>query len=164
MLTATTFSFEEVMNFFKDRFYGIDCSFSLTQNTNENTENLTDILGFKAKFMRIQERIDQFITLGAKNIDLMSALSSKNTGEESTFFQIGRVDFVVRDPSITGQIEFISEMKGTRFFREVAIASFRRNGKSMVEISYDWTNAAGLHGHSLLEFIKNPKKFMAERF
>jgi hypothetical protein len=70
----------------------------------------------------------------------------------------------VRNPGIMGNVEFLSEMKGARFFREVAIASFRRNGKSMYEISYDWGNAAGLHGRSLLEFIKDPKGFMEERF
>lgn len=164
MQATTTFSLEGVSNFFTEKFCKFDCDFSLAKNTNENTDNLIEILGFKAKYLRIQEKIDQFIKLGAKGVDLMSALSPKNTGEQSIFYQIGRVDFIVRVPSIMGNIEFLSEMKGKIFFREIALATFRSGGKSMYEISYNWENAAGLHGLSLLEFIQNPKDFMAKRF
>ena len=163
-MQVATFSFGGAMSFFKDKFCNYDCSFSLAENDNEKTENLVNILGFKAKFLRIQEKIDHFNKLGAKGIDLLAALSPKNTGEISNYYQIGRVDFIVRNPNLIGQIEYLSEMKGSVLFREVTLASFRRNNKSMYEISYDWGNAAGLHRRSLLEFIKNPQEFMKTRF
>ena len=158
------FSLEEVINFFLGKFNKFDCTFSLVENNNEEAFEIPGLTGLKVVSENIWNKIDQLNELGGKGMDFSSVLSPRNTGEASSFFKIGRVDFVVRDPAITGQIEFLSEMKGKVLFKEIAIATFRRSGRSMFEISHNWDKAAGLHGRSLLEFIQNPELFMATRF
>lgn len=163
MLTAT-FSLKEVMDFFLGNFSKFDCSFLLVENNNEEAVEIPGLTGLKVVSENIWNKIDQLNKLGGNGTDFSSALSPVNTGESSTFFKIGRIDFMVRNPMIMGQLEFLSEMKGKILFREIAIATFRKDGKSMFEISNNWDQAAGLHGLSLMEFIKNPNEFMEKRF
>ena len=158
------FSLEEVLNFFLGKFSKFECSFSLVENNSEEAAEIPGLAGFKVVSENIWNKIDQLNKLGGNGMDFTSVLSPRNTGEVSTFFKIGRVDFMVKNPTIMGQLEFLSEMKGAVLFKQIAIATFRKDGKSMFEISNDWSQAAGLHGLSLLEFIQNPKEFMAKRF
>lgn len=138
--------------------------FELKSNQGEIDASTREILGFKATFQNWRDKIDAFTKLGYTGTDLLSVFSSKNKGEPSEFFLMSRIDFKIQKPAMIGQIEFFSEMKGTRFFREITMASFRVKGHSMVEISYSWEEGTKIHGHSLWEFVKNPEVFIKKRF
>ncbi len=164
MLT-TSFPIDEIMDFINGKFNGNDCSFTLVKNEENNISSSTkDILGFKPKFQNWRQKMDDISSLGYTGLDLQSVFSSRNEGQPSDFFLMSKINFSAPAVGMLCQVEFFAEMKGNCFFREVTLATFRANQRSMVEISYEWVEGVKLHAHSLNEFIKNPNVVFKQRF
>ncbi|MFZ4632143.1 MAG: hypothetical protein ACOYL8_02970 [Patescibacteria group bacterium] len=113
------------------------------------------------------QRLDNIISYGFSGVDLMAALAPKNKGAEIDRYLLASIIF--RSGTIlSGEIELIREYNGSVLVSEFTMTHYRFNSqtgqKLLEEISADWESGVKLLCLSVLNYYRDPKQFIAERF
>ena len=113
------------------------------------------------------QKLDNIIHYGFSGVDLMAALAPKNKGAEIDRYLVASI--LLRSGTIlSGEIELIREYNGLVLVSEFTMTHYRFNSQSgqklLEEISADWESGVKLLCMSILDYCRDPKQFIAERF
>lgn len=126
---------------------------------------VVELLGFKAqKKQTLGEQIDELMMKQPARRSISSRLS-ENKGEPSEFLLFGKIEFrTLKVSGMTGEIEFIHELKSGMYFRVVAYAKFRIGNVSVPLLAYDWCNGVELCALFISDFMKDPNALYEKNF
>ncbi len=150
---------------------GISIAVSIIEEKhNPNKSRHLEMDGVYARRFKSSEwtqKLDNIISYGFSGADLMAALAPKNKGAETNRYLVASI--LLRSGEIlSGEIELIREYNGVVLVSEFAMTHYRFNTQSgqklLEEVSVDWESGVKLLCMSVLDYCRNPKQFIKERF